>query len=78
MNTQKACMLMYLHASLLTPAEQVVPHEMLFLCKHCHYNQCVQVNALTQHPEVVTAQQIQIDERQQLTAFLEEENKETP
>lgn len=56
---------------LLTPAQQVIPHEMLLLRKHRHDDQSVQVDALAQHPEVVTAQQVQVDEHQQLTAGLQ-------
>lgn len=48
---------------------------MLLFCKHCHNNQSVQVDALAEHPEVVAAQQIEVDEHDQLTAYLEE--KET-
>ena len=48
--------------SLLTPSKQIIPHEMLFFCKHRHNNQSVQVDAFAKHPEVVAAQQIQVDE----------------
>lgn len=44
---------------------------MLFFCKNRHNNQSVQVDTLTKHPEVVAAQQIQMDEHEQLTARLD-------
>lgn len=44
---------------------------MLFFCKHRHNNQSVQVDAFAKHPEVVAAQQIQVDEHEQLTACLD-------
>lgn len=43
---------------------------MLLLCEHGHHDQGVQVDAFTQHPEVVTAHQVQLDEDEQLTAAL--------
>lgn len=44
---------------------------MLLLCKHGHHDQGVQVDALAQHPEVVAAHQVQLDEDEQLTAALQ-------
>lgn len=57
--------------SLLTPAQQIIPHEMLFFCKHRHNNESVQVDSFTEHPEVVAAQQIQVDEHEQFAGRLE-------
>lgn len=65
------CITIQLHKSLLTPPQEIIPHEMLLFCKHCHHNQSVQVDALAKHPEVVAAQQIQVDEHDQLAASLE-------
>lgn len=45
-----------------TPAKKVIPHQVLLLSKNSHHNQCVQVNAFTQHPEVVATHQVQVDE----------------
>ena len=53
-----------------TPSKQVVPHEVLFLGEHSHDDECVQVDALTQHPEVVTAKQVQVNKHDHLTAHL--------
>lgn len=54
----------------LTPAQQVVPHQVLLLSKHGHHDQSVQVDALTQHPEVVAAKQVQVNEEGDLAAGL--------
>lgn len=51
---------------------------MLFFRKHCHNNQRVQVDALAEHPEVVTAQQIQVDEHEQLAAHLDGKKQHEP
>lgn len=67
----------YLHESLLTPSQQVIPHEVLLFCEHSHDDQRVQVDPLTKHPEVVTAQQVQVDERQQLAARLDGKKEAT-
>lgn len=45
---------------------------MLFLSKHCHHNEGVQVDPFTQHPEVVTAHEIMVDEHGHFTAHLGE------
>lgn len=55
----------------LTPAQQVIPHEMLLLGKHGHDDQRVQVDPLAEHPEVITAEQVQVCKVQQLTASLQ-------
>ncbi len=44
---------------------------MLLFGKHGHNNQRVQVDSLAKHPKIVTAQQIQVDEHEQLTTRLE-------
>lgn len=44
------------------PAEEIVPHQVLLLSKHRHDDECVQINPLAQHPEVVTAKQVEVDE----------------
>lgn len=56
----------------LTPAQQVVPDQVLLLGEHGHHDERVQVDPLAQHPEVVTAQQVEVDEHEQLTAGLRE------
>lgn len=58
-----------------TPAEQIIPHEMLFFCKHCYNDQSVQVDALTKHPKVVTAHYIHLDECKKLAGALEGHKK---
>lgn len=60
----------------LTPAQQVVPHEVLFLSKHGHHDQSVQVDALAQHPEVVAAKQVEVNEERDLAAGLSEKQLE--
>lgn len=45
-----------------TPAEKVIPHQVLFLRKHSHHNESMQVDAFTQHPEVVATHEVQVDE----------------
>lgn len=53
-----------------TPAQQIIPHQVLLLSKHSHHDERVQVDALTQHPEVVTAKQVQVDKLGHFTARL--------
>lgn len=53
-----------------TPAKKVIPHQVLLLCKHGHHDERVQVNAFTEHPEVVTAHQVEMDELRHFTAHL--------
>jgi len=60
----------------LTPAQQVIPDEILFFRKHRHHDESVQVDALAQHPEVVAAQQVQVDEHEQLAAGLGERERD--
>lgn len=55
-----------------TPSQKVVPVQMLLLGKHSHHNERVQIDALTKHPEVVTAQHVHVEEMQHLTAHLQE------
>lgn len=45
---------------------------MLFFCKHSHNYQSMQVDALTKHPEVVTAHQVHMDKLHQCAAYLKE------
>lgn len=56
---------------ILTPAQKIIPMQMLFLCKHGHHDKSVQVNPLTQHPEIVTAQHVHVEEMQYLAANLQ-------
>lgn len=43
---------------------------MLFLGKHSHHDERVQVNSLTKHPEVVTPEQVEMDKLRNFTAGL--------
>lgn len=43
---------------------------MLFLGKHGHDNERVEVNSLTQHPEVVAPKQIEMEKLRNFTAGL--------
>lgn len=53
-----------------TPAEKIIPHQVLFLCEHSHHNECVQVNAFTEHPKIVAAHQVKMNELRHFTAHL--------
>lgn len=53
-----------------TPAKKIIPHQVLLLGKHGHHNECVQVNAFTEHPEVVTAHQVKMNELRHFAAHL--------
>ena len=44
--------------------------QVLLLSEHGHHDECVQVDALTQHPEVVTAQHVHVKEVQHLAPHL--------
>lgn len=59
----------------LTPPQQIIPYEVLLLRKHSHDDERVQVDALAQHPEVVAAHQVHVDEHDDLTARLEGRKK---
>lgn len=65
------CTVARLHESLLTPAQHEIPYEVLLFRKHGHDDERVQVNPLAEHPEVVAAQQVHVDEHDELTARLE-------
>lgn len=54
----------------LTPAQQIVPHQVLLLGKHGHHDESVQVYSLAKHPEVITAKQVEMDEEGHFTACL--------
>lgn len=54
----------------LTPAQQVVPHEVLLLGEHGHHDERVQVDSLAQHPEVVAAKEVEVNEERDLAAGL--------
>lgn len=59
----------------LTPAQEVVPVQVLLLCKHSHHNESVQVYAFTEHPEIIAAQHVHVEKVQHFTANLQRENK---
>lgn len=64
-----------MYVGALTPAKKIIPHQVLLLGKHGHHNECVQVNAFTEHPEVVAAHQVKVDELRHFTTNLwEKEN----
>lgn len=46
----------------LTPAQEVVPVKVLLLCEHSHHDKRVQVDAFTEHPEIVAAQHVHVEE----------------
>lgn len=54
----------------LTPAQQIIPHKALLLCKYSHDDECVEIDPLTQHPKVHTAQNVQVDKHTHLTTHL--------
>ena len=54
----------------LTPAEKIIPHQVLLLRKHRHHNESVEVNAFTEHPEVVTAHQVKMNKLRHFTTDL--------
>lgn len=54
----------------LTPTEQIVPHQVLLLRKHSHHDESVQIDPLTQHPEVITPEKVQMDELRHFAADL--------
>lgn len=54
----------------LTPAQEVIPVKMLLLCKHSYDDERVEVDAFTEHPEVIAAQHVHVEEVQHLTADL--------
>lgn len=53
-----------------TPAQQIVPHEVLLLGKHGHHDERVQINALAQHPEVIATKEVEMDEQGHFAARL--------
>lgn len=55
----------------LTPAEEVVPVQMLLLGEHGHHDERVEVDAFAQHPEIVAAQHVHVEEMQDFTAHLQ-------
>lgn len=59
----------------LTPTQHVVPHEVLLLGEHGHHDKRVQVDPLTQHPEVVASEEVQMDEHRHFTARLGRKDK---
>lgn len=48
---------------------------MLFLGKHSYNDECVKVNSLTQHPKVITPEQVKMDKLRNFTAGLMWERK---
>lgn len=57
-------------AAAQTPAEDVIPAQMLLSHEHGHDDERVQIDPLTQHPEIVGAGRVLHDTSQQLTADL--------
>lgn len=54
----------------LTPAQDMVPQEALLLGEHGHHDERVQVHAFAEHPEVVAAHQVEVQELGDLAAHL--------
>lgn len=54
----------------LTPSQDVVPEELLLPDKHGHYDERVEVDAFTQHPEVIGSRRVLRQHSQDLTAHL--------
>lgn len=54
----------------LTPSQNVVPEELLFPDKYSHYNEGVQVDPFTQHPENVRSECVLCQHCQDFTAYL--------
>lgn len=50
------------------PSQDVVPDELLLAYKDSHYDERVEVNAFTQHPEVIGSERILSQHSQNLTA----------
>lgn len=48
---------------------------MLLLCKHSHHNECMEIDTLAEHPEIVATQHVHVEEVQNLTANLQREAK---
>lgn len=55
----------------LTPAKEVVPVQMLLLCKHSHHDERVKVNPFTEHPEIIATQHVHVEKVQHLAANLQ-------
>lgn len=50
--------------------------KVLFLSENRHHDKGVQIDALTQHPEIVTAQYVHVEELQHLTTNLQQHRGE--
>lgn len=48
---------------------------MLLLGEHSHHDECVEVDALAEHPEIVATQHVHVEEVQDLAAHLRGEPK---
>lgn len=57
-------------ATRLTPSQHVVPEELLLPYEDRHDDERVEVDALTQHPEVVGRGGVLVEQRQHLAADL--------
>lgn len=51
--------------------------QVLLLCEHGHHDERVQVDAFTQHPEIVAAQHVHVEEMQHFAAHLQRAEQET-
>lgn len=51
--------------------------QVLLLGEHGHHDERVQVDAFTQHPEVVAAQHVHVEEMQHFTAHLQRAESQT-
>lgn len=60
-----------------TPAQEIVPPQVLFLSEHGHHDECVQIDSFTEHPEIVACHHVLVKEMQNLAAQLSERNGES-
>lgn len=51
--------------------------QVLLLREHGHHDERVQVDAFTQHPEIVAAQHVHVEEMQHFAAHLQRAEQET-
>lgn len=52
--------------------------QVLLLGEHGHHDERVQVDAFTQHPEIVAAQHVHVEEMQDFTADLQRAGQKDP
>lgn len=60
-----------------TPAQEIIPAQMLCLVKHRHHNERMKIDPFTEHPEIIAGHHVLVKEVQNLAAHLSEKNKDT-